>query len=140
MQCNCAEGSAFSVLPVLFHCVSYAVHVTVTSCLCSRVCQKHIVFHDQGYSVRKITMLVHVCCNFSVWRWVPWWFNYPGPLHSTGVELTCLSGERRLCLCIIFKDSACPAELPRGSVGRASTWYAERRGFKSCLRQLFFFS
>ena len=32
---------------------------------------------------------------------------------STETELTCLSGERRLCLCITFKDSAYPAELPR---------------------------
>ena len=42
-----------------------------------------------------------------------WWFNYPGPLHNTEIELPCLSGERRLCLCITFKDSACPAELPQ---------------------------
>ena len=36
----------------------------------------------------------------------------PGPLHSTEIELPCLSGKRRLCLYITFEDSACPAELP----------------------------
>ena len=29
------------------------------------------------------------------------------------VEYPCLSGERRHLPCINFKDSACPAELPR---------------------------
>ena len=35
-----------------------------------------------------------------------------------------------------------PAQLSclSGSVGRASAWYAEHRGFESRLRQLFFFS
>ena len=33
---------------------------------------------------------LHNTCT-SVWRWVPWWFNYPGPLHSTEIELPCLS-------------------------------------------------
>ena len=40
---------------------------------------------------------------------------------------------------INFKDLACPAELG-GSAGRASAWNAERHGFKSRPRQLFFFS
>ena len=47
--------------------------------------------------------------------------------------------ERRHLPCINFEDLACPAELPRWL-----SWYsvclAERCRFKSCLRQLFFFS
>ena len=40
-------------------------------------------------------------------------YNYPGLLLNAEVEYPCLSGERRHLPCINFKDSACPAELPR---------------------------
>ena len=44
--------------------------------------------------------------------------------------------------CTNFKDLVCPAEplRPSGSAGRASAWKAERHGFESRPRQLFFFS
>ena len=66
---------------------------------------------------------------------MPWWFNYPGLLLNAELEYPCLSGERRHLPCTNFKDSACPAELVE-----QSAWKTERRGFKSCPRQLFFFS
>ena len=49
---------------------------------------------------------------------------YPSPLKCIEIELSCLSGKRRLCPCITFKDSL---SYLGGSVGRASV---EKR---SCL-------
>ena len=97
----------------------------------------HMTIHVHFVALLCLVSMTDRSCNYSVWRW---WFNYLGPLHSTEIELPCSSGKRQLCLCIIIKDSACPAELPRWFIGRASAWYTEHRRFESCLRQLFFFS
>ena len=45
--------------------------------------------------VSHIHLYIH---DHSVWRWVPWWFNYPVPLHSTEMSYPVYQGRDAFAL------------------------------------------
>ena len=95
---------------VLLHILDTCVYTCTCTCVrlymykCIYTANVHVHMHIYDYHIHVRSCLLclvslnEFTCNFLVWMWVPWWFNYPGPLLNTRIGYPVHQGRDALCL------------------------------------------